>query len=79
MAAVPSAALVWETIARLDQLDRPVTDWEAGFLDSVLKKRDRVSTLSPKQVAIVVRMAETYLDATTAAELRGQQRLFAAP
>jgi hypothetical protein len=72
-----SPALVWEVIDRLDHLERPVTDWEANFLESVLAKRDRFPTLTAKQLAIVVRMAEQYLDATTAAELRGQQRLFA--
>lgn len=67
--------LMQEVLTRLDRMERPVTDWEAEFLDSLLKRREK-RPLSPKQHAVLVRMVEQYLDATLAAELRGQQRLF---
>jgi len=67
--------IVHEVLAKLDAMDQPVSDWEAGFLESLLRRREK-RPLSPKQQAILVRMAEQYLEPGLAAELRGQQRLF---
>lgn len=67
------SARVHEVLQQLDSLEHEVSDWEAQFLDSILRQR---RALSDKQYAVVVRMAEQYLDPTVAAELRGQQRLF---
>ena len=64
--------LVQEVLTALDT-GPEVTDWEATFLNSVMQQ---TYPLTPKQLAVVVRMAERYLDAGLAAELRGQQRLF---
>ena len=71
----PQHDSVQEVLTQLDTMAASVTDWEATFLESLLKRREK-RPLSPKQQAILVRMAEQYLDATIAAELRGQQRLF---
>ena len=72
--AIPIAQpLVWEVVAALDQLDRPVTAFEAGVLETLL----RTKRCSPKQLRIVCQMAERYLPdgGTLAAELQGQQRM----
>jgi hypothetical protein len=70
---MPHDALTHEVLTLIDQMEgRDVTDWEANFLESLLRQ-DR--PLSPKQHAVLVRMAEQYLPPTFAAELRGQQRL----
>lgn len=70
-------SLVWDVIGRLDAMDHEVTDWEASFLASLLEKRERFSTPTPKQLHVLCRMAEQYLPdgVQVAAELRGQQRL----
>jgi hypothetical protein len=74
MATKPSTdATMCEVLAALDQMDQEVTDWEAGFLETLLKQS---RPLSSKQLAVLVKMAERYLDPCLAAELRGQQRLF---
>ena len=60
-------------IARaLDQMDLDCTDWEAGFLETVLRQQIH----SPKQQAVLRQMAERYLDAGLVAELYGQTRLW---
>jgi hypothetical protein len=64
---------VREVLTALDRIGRELTDWEAGFLESVLQQ---TSPLTPKQMAVLVKLAEAYLDPMLAAELRGQQRLF---
>lgn len=66
-------ALIQEVVEALDTMDREVTDWEAGFLESLKRQ---AFPLTPKQYTVLVRMAEAYLDPCLAAELRGQQRLF---
>ena len=71
----PAFDLFWEVVERLDAAVDEVTEWEADFLESLLDRRARFPCPTSKQQAVLVRMAEQYLDAQTAAELRGQQRL----
>lgn len=66
-------ATVQEVLTALDTMNQDVTDWEAKFLESVIKQR---YPLTPKQMTVLVKMAEAYCDPLLAAELRGQQRLF---
>jgi hypothetical protein len=74
MAVTPTQATsIEEALKALDTMEQEVTTWEAGFLETLLKQQ---RPLSPKQLAVLVRMAEQYLDPCLAAELRGQQRLF---
>ena len=63
-----------EALHRLDTMDdKDVTDWEAGFLDTVM----RGTSWSPKQRAVLAKMCEKYLeDPLLAGEICGQQRLF---
>lgn len=65
--------VVQEVLTALDQMEREVTDWEAKFLESVMRQ---TYALTPKQRAVLVKLAEEYCDPLLAAELRGQQRLF---
>lgn len=65
--------LITEVLTALDTMEHEVTDWEATFLASVMTQ---TYPMTPKQHAILVKMAEQYLDPCLAAELRGQQRLF---
>lgn len=67
------SALVQEVLAALDALPQEVTDWEANFLQSLLTQ---TYPCTAKQRAVLMRMADEYLDPLLAAELRGQQRLF---
>lgn len=61
-----------EALHRLDTMDFDVTEWEAHFLDSVM----RGTLWSPKQRMTLAKMVETYLlDFSLAAEIQGQQRL----
>lgn len=66
--------IVHEVLTALDTMEQAVTDWEAGFLESLLRQ---TYPLKPKQLAVLVRMAEAYCDPLLTAELLGQQRLFA--
>lgn len=64
----------WRRMAqKLDAGTFEVTDWEAGFLHTLLRWR---GALTPKQLAILTQMTERYLGLEAAAELRGQLRLF---
>lgn len=67
-------ATVQDVLKALDEGDFDVTAFEAQFLESLLRQ---TYPLTPKQHAVLVRMAEHYCDPLLAAELRGQQRLFA--
>lgn len=66
-------ATVKEVLTYLDTMEREVTNWEARFLESLLKQS---FPLTAKQGAVLVKMAEEYCDPLLAAELRGQARLF---
>jgi len=68
-----SAATVREVLTALATMPQAPTDWEAGFVQSLLRGR---GVLSPTQLAVLQRMADRYVDPGLAAELRGQQRLF---
>jgi hypothetical protein len=61
--------LLQEVLTALDQMDQEVTEWEARFLESLLSQ---TSPCTGKQRAVLVRMAEEYLDPLLAAELRGR-------
>jgi hypothetical protein len=55
-----------EALALLDDLDnqpREVSEWEANFLDSLMKQSERNPTWRPtdKQAATLERMRERYL------------------
>jgi hypothetical protein len=66
-------ATVQEVLAALDQMEQEVTVWEATFLESLLHQS---YPLTPKQYAVLVKMAEKYVAETgLVAELYGQQRL----
>lgn len=54
------APIHYELLLRLDAFAGEVTDREAKFLDSLLRQGQHVR-LSPKQQAVVKRMAEKYL------------------
>jgi hypothetical protein len=64
---------VQEVLTALDTMEREVTDWEAGFIASLLMQ---TYPLTPKQQAVLVKLAEEYCDPLLVAELRGQLRLF---
>lgn len=66
-------AVVQEVLQALDTMEQAVTDWEANFLENLLKQ---TFPLTAKQRHVLITMAERYLDLCLAAELRGQQRLF---
>jgi hypothetical protein len=66
--------LIQEVLTALDTMPQSVTEWEANFLESLLTQSYPVTT---KQRVVLVRMGDHYLDPCLAAELRGQQRLFA--
>ncbi len=63
-------------LGRLDTMEREVTDWEGSFLQSIMKQIRQGRSLSPKQRAIIQRMAEQYLSAEAGAEIAGQRRMF---
>jgi len=54
-----SADYYWGIIDELDSLPELLTDWEADFLENLLSHRER--KLTPKQVSVVERMKERYL------------------
>ena len=62
-----------DLVKKIDRSDKTVTDWEAGFLESLLRSR---KPPTPRQLAVLTRLVEKYLGAELAAELHGQQRLF---
>lgn len=67
-------ATIQEVLTALDTTERHLTNWEINFLASVMAQ---TYPLRPKQLAVLVQMAEEYLeDPLLVAELRGQQRLF---
>ena len=49
-----------EMVKELDGMERDVTEWEASFLDSVLKQLEKKVPLSQKQIDVVRRMSEQY-------------------
>jgi hypothetical protein len=49
-----------ELVKELDHMDVDVTSWEAEFIDSVLRQLEAKTPLTPKQLAVVQRMVETY-------------------
>lgn len=65
----------WRALARqIDQGDVEVSDWEARFLETMLRWR---GTPTPKQLQALTQMVEKYLSLEAAAELRGQLRFWA--
>ena len=68
--------LLQDILRRLDTMAQEPTDFEAGVLETCLRQR---TWASAKQRRIVRRMAERYLpdSVALAAELAGQERLFA--
>lgn len=64
-----------EALQRLDSMSRAVSEWEATFLDSMLRQVKAGRPVSQKQRAVVQRMCAEYLSAEAAAEVAGQQRL----
>ena len=54
-----SADLYLSYVEALDAAEAEVTDWEADFLESLLRRRPRF--LSDRQRAIIDAMAERYL------------------
>ena len=62
-----------EALHRLDTMQDDVTEWEASWLDSVM----RGTSWSPRQRAVLAKMCSQYLkDDLLAGEIYGQQRLF---
>lgn len=53
----------------LDRMERDVTSWEAGFLESVLKRLNRGNAITDKQVNVLNRMHEKYLGAGAAQDI----------
>ncbi len=49
-----------DTITELDHMDVNVTEWEAEFIDSILKQLHAKRALSQGQIEIVRRMCEQY-------------------
>lgn len=67
-------ATVQEVLTALATTERQLTNWERSFVASVSQQ---AYPLRPKQLAVLVKLADEYLeDPLLAAELRGQQRLF---
>jgi len=54
-----SADYYLQFLEEIDDGDYEVSDWEAEFLESMLKRRPQ--SLSPKQQEIIIRMAKQYL------------------
>lgn len=65
--------LIHGVLQALDTMEQSVSDYEASFLESLLKQS---YPPTERQMRVLVRMAEAYLSPEIAAELRGQQRLF---
>ena len=66
-------ATVQEVLTALAMTERRLTNWEKGFLEHVMTQ---TYPLQPKQRAVLIKLAEEYLeDPLLAAELRGQLRL----
>ena len=59
-------------VQALEALEREMTDWEAGFLDTCRRWR---GTYTAKQQAVIVRLCERYARFDLAAECLGQTRL----
>jgi hypothetical protein len=66
---MPHDTLVHDALRQLDEMDRAVTGWEADFLNAVLQQG---YPLTLRQRAVVVQMADKYLPAAMAHELRQQ-------
>lgn len=49
-----------ETAEALDGMEEDVTEWEAGFLDSILKQLRAGRALSQKQIDTLCRMSDKY-------------------
>lgn len=64
-----------EMAQALDSMERDVTSWEAGLLDSVLKRLRAGHPLSPKQTASLEGMYQKYLgeDDTDRAAAGGEE------
>jgi hypothetical protein len=77
---MPTVDAITEALTRLDAMDRAVTDWEAGFLESMLRRQAKGYATTEKQRGVVARLCEHYLhDPLLAAEVLGQERLFDYP
>jgi len=50
------------TAEALDNMEKPVTDWEAGFLENILRSLRSGRRLTDKQGSVLERMAGKYLD-----------------
>lgn len=55
-----STSYYLDILMKIDNGDKPVTDWEAGFLESLLSRKP--TWLSDKQINVIERMKEKYLD-----------------
>lgn len=66
--------LVQDVLQALDGMEQATTSWESEFLNSVMQQ---AYPLTERQLATLTTMAERYGLVEQAAELRGQQRLFA--
>lgn len=55
-------------LKRINSADVQVSDWEAGFIDSILK-RNQIS-YSLKQVAVIERMKDKYLSEAQVTQLQ---------
>jgi hypothetical protein len=57
-----------EILREIDRSNIIVTDWEAGFIESLLKRNP--ARLSDKQIAIINRMKDAYLTEQKQLELQ---------
>ena len=64
----------YEILQMIDEQPSPCTPWEVEFLENCLR-RGPAYTLSPKQRAVIRRMADTYLAESVVAEWLGQLTL----
>ena len=65
----PHEPALLDVLQRLDGMAQTVSRWEADFLDSIVQQAQSGRRLSPKQLAVVLRMCSTYLGEDTACAL----------
>ena len=52
-------AWAYDILEELDAIHDPVTDWEADFIESILRHKPR--KLTAKQIGVIEKMKEKYL------------------
>lgn len=56
---MPSVDEYMNILRDIDNGNKQVSDWEATFIESILKRNP--ASLSPKQIDVIIRMKQKYL------------------